>query len=185
MKLVNISGNIFLIFCFGFFMGCHPDKETKKVYTVNENTLKQQFIKANQQVVQKENDDMDAYEKSHAIPFIRTNSGVRYFISKPSANGERINDSCEVTMEYNVSLLDGTECYSSDKLGLKTFVVDAENIESGIHIGAKYLKNGDRAILLIPSHLAHGLLGDMNKIPPQMPIVYEVHITGLRKILNN
>jgi FKBP-type peptidyl-prolyl cis-trans isomerase len=43
-------------------------------------------------------------------------------------------------------------------------------------ICVKYLKHGDKALLLIPSHLAHGLLGDFKKIPPQMPIIYDVEI---------
>ena len=50
------------------------------------------------------------------------------------------------------------------------------NIESGIHKGVQYLKRGDKALLLVPSHLAHGLLGDYKKIPPQMPIVYDIQI---------
>jgi FKBP-type peptidyl-prolyl cis-trans isomerase len=54
--------------------------------------------------------------------------------------------------------------------------VGHDDIESGIHKGLQYLKRGDKAILLIPSPLAHGLLGDMKKIPPQMPIVYEVQL---------
>ncbi len=184
MRMIILQRTCFLMLNALLFWACHPDKEPKKIYKVNENTLKQQFIKANQQVVQKENDDLDAYVKSHQMPFVKTNSGIRYNIYMASEKGDKINDSTEVTMEYTVSLLDGTECYSSKKLGPKTFMVGADEVESGIHIGVRFLKNGDKAILLIPSHLAHGLLGDMKKIPPQMPIVYDIHITGVKKIYN-
>jgi len=74
-------------------------------------------------------------------------------------------------------------CYSSKTDGPKTFVVGHEilhegedKLESGIHRGVQYLKRGDKAILLIPSPLAQGLLGDMKKIPPQSPIVYDIYI---------
>ena len=138
--------------------------------------IKRQFIEANQQLMQKENDEMDYYAKSHKMPFIRTGSGVRYFVYKPSAVGDSIREDMVISMDYTVSLLDGTPCYSSEKEGRKTFKVGQEEIESGIHKGVQYLKRGDKAILLIPSPLAHGLLGDFNKIPPQMPIVYDIQL---------
>ena len=138
--------------------------------------VKDQFVRANQLVVQKESDNMDAYERSHKMSFVRTNSGIRYFVYKPSLKGDSIKSGMEITVKYTLSLLDGTVCYSSDADGLKTFVVEQEELESGIHRGLQYLKRGDKALLLIPSPLAHGLLGDFKKIPPQMPIVYDVEI---------
>lgn len=153
-----------------------PEEQTKHDKQINPDELKKQFIKANQQLVQKENDEMDYYAKSHQMVFVSTTSGVRYFVYEPSAKGDSITDGMKITMSYKVSLLNGTEVYSSKELGKKTFSVGLENIESGIHKGVKYLKRGDKALLLIPSHLAHGLLGDSKKIPPQMPIVYDVQI---------
>ena len=143
---------------------------------IDEEKLKNQFVTANKQLVQKESDEMDYYVKTHKMPFVKTNSGIRYFVYKPSAHGDSIKDHEEIVMNFVVSLLDGTECYSSKTEGKKTFIVGNENIESGIHKGVKYLKHGDKALLLIPSHLAHGLLGDFKKIPPQMPIIYDVEI---------
>lgn len=138
--------------------------------------IKQQFIAANQQLMQKENDEMDYYAKSHKMAFVRTGSGIRYFVYEASAKGDSIKPDMVITMEYSVRLLDGTLCYSSEQEGRKTFKVGQEEIESGIHKGVQYLKRGDKALLLIPSPLAHGLLGDFKKIPPQMPILYEVKI---------
>jgi FKBP-type peptidyl-prolyl cis-trans isomerase FkpA len=150
--------------------------EQRQKKEINTETLKKQFIKANQQIVQKENDEMDYYAKSHQMNFTPTKSGVRYYVYEASARGDSIKDGMEISMNFKVSLLDGTEVYNSKELGKKTFKVGQENIESGIHKGVQYLKRGDKALLLIPSHLAHGLLGDSKKIPPQMPIVYDVQI---------
>jgi len=133
-------------------------------------------MKANSQLLQKENDEIDYYVRSHKMPFKRTESGVRYFVYKPSTAGDSIIPDMKVTMDYTVKLLDGTVCYSSSQDGRRSFVIEHDNIESGIHKGLQYLKRGDQALLIIPSHLAHGLLGDLNKIPPQSPIVYDVHI---------
>jgi FKBP-type peptidyl-prolyl cis-trans isomerase FkpA len=142
----------------------------------NEDSLKNLFIKVNQQVIVKENDEMDVYAKQHKLPFVKTNSGLRYYVYKPSEKGDSIKSGMQITMAFKVKLFDGTTVYSSKELGKKTFSVEHENLESGIQRGVQFLKRGDKAIFLIPSHSAHGLLGDMDKIPPQVPIIYEVQI---------
>lgn len=160
---------------------CHEPVQEAAQQPMDKSKLKQQFIRANQQVVQKENDEMDYYQKSHQLPFVRSSSGVRYVVYKPSAKGDSIRAGDIVTMRYTVSLMDGTECYSSDSSGPKEFRVGQDDLESGIHRGVQLIKNGDKALFLIPSHLAHGLLGDYKKIPPQSPIVYDVEIVSVKK----
>lgn len=153
-----------------------PPAAAPKIDAAQENAIKKQFMTANRQLAEKENDEMDYYGKTHKMPFVKTASGIRYFVYKPSAKGDSIREGMKVTMYYQLSLLDDTPCYSSAEGGPKTFIVGKEHIESGIHKGLQYLKRGDKAMLLIPSALAHGLLGDLNKIPPQMPIVYDVEV---------
>lgn len=138
--------------------------------------IRDQFMEANKQLMQKENDEMDYYVKSHGMPFIRTASGIRYHVYKPSAKGDSIRDGMLVRLSYKLYLLDGTLAYSSDEDGVREFKIGQEDIESGIHKGLQFLKRGDRALIMIPSPLAHGLLGDFKKIPPQMPIVYDLTV---------
>ncbi len=179
--MIKVSGFFSLIFLCLLLNYCN-NNETKQIdvspKTDQENNelIKNQFIKANQQLMQKENDEMDYYAKSHQLNFTRTGSGIRYFVYKPSIKGDSIKDNMQITLNFTLKLMDGTLCYSSKTEGSRTFFVGHEDIESGIHKGLKYLKRGDKAILLIPSPLAHGLLGDFNKIPPQMPIVYDVEV---------
>ena len=179
--MIKVSVFFSLLFLCLLLNSCN-NNETKQIdvspKTDQENNelIKNQFIKANQQLMQKENDEMDYYAKSHQLNFTRTGSGIRYFVYKPSIKGDSIKDNMQITLNFTLKLMDGTLCYSSKTEGSRTFFVGHEDIESGIHKGLKYLKRGDKAILLIPSPLAHGLLGDFNKIPPQMPIVYDVEV---------
>lgn len=152
------------------------EQKKERTNAENDKIIREQFVKANQQQTQKENDEMDYYARSHKMPFTKTGSGLRYWVYKPSAQGDSVKLGMIITMNYQVNLLDGTPCYSSLEKGPRTFEVGKEDIESGIHKGVQYLKRGDKALILIPSVLAHGLLGDFDKIPPQMPIVYDVEI---------
>lgn len=160
-----------------------PEKqETPPVY--NHTKVKQQFIKANQQVVVKENDEMDYYQKSHHLAFTKTTGGIRYYVYKPSAKGDSIKDGSLIKINYTLSLLDGTVCYSSEKDGAREFKVGMDDLEDGLHKAVLYLKNGDKALIMIPSHLAHGLLGDSKKIPPQSPILYDIEVLSVKPAQN-
>jgi FKBP-type peptidyl-prolyl cis-trans isomerase len=77
-----------------------------------------------------------------------------------------------------VSLLDGTLCYTSDKTGPKKIKIDMGNVESGLHQGLKLMKVGEKAIFILPPHLAHGLTGDNNLIPPKASVFYEIEVTA-------
>jgi FKBP-type peptidyl-prolyl cis-trans isomerase len=83
-------------------------------------------------------------------------------------------------MEYNVKLLTGDMIYSSKELGSKTFEIGHGGVESGLEEALLYLKLGDKAKLIIPSHLAFGLLGDQNKVPPRSTLVYDIEIVNLK-----
>ena len=172
----------FLLTCLSFWLvACHSESGTEKDQPLNQEKIKQQFVKANQQLVVKENDEMDYYQKSHQMPFVKTKSGIRYFVYKTSAKGDSIKNGDIIKIEYTVSLLDGTICYSSKNDGAKKITVGMEDVEDGLHKALTYFKSGDKARILIPSHLAHGLLGDTKKIPPQSPIMYDIDIISIIK----
>ena len=164
---------------------CNNSTHKDEHKSFNKEKVKNQFVKANQQVVLKESDEMDYYQKSHKMPFIKTNGGIRYYVYMPSAKGDSLKTDDIVRINYTVSLLNGTECYSSKIDGIKEFIIGMENIEDGLHKALLYLKSGDKALVLIPSHLAHGLLGDSKKIPPMSPIIYDVEIISSKKQQHN
>jgi len=164
-----------------WLIACSSKSSSEKEQPLNQEKIKQQFVKANQQLVVKENDEMDYYQKSHQMPFSKTKSGIRYFVYKPSVKGDSIKNGDIVTIDYTISLLDGTECYSSKNDGVKKITVGMEDVENGLHKALIYLKSGDKARILIPSYLAHGLLGDTKKIPPQSPIMYDINIISVIK----
>lgn len=169
-----------LISCLLLATSCGEEPVPVHVPPMNPVKVKDQFIKANQQVVAKENDEMDYYQKSHHLPFIKTKEGIRYHVYQPGPlKNDSIRDGDIVSIHYTVFLLDGTECYSSATTGPKTFKVGMDDLEDGLHKAVLYLKAADKALIMIPSHLAHGLLGDSRKIPPQSPILYDIDILSV------
>jgi FKBP-type peptidyl-prolyl cis-trans isomerase len=43
------------------------------------------------------------------------------------------------------------------------------------------MRTGSRAKLIVPSHLAFGLLGDLKKIPEQAVLVYDIELVEVKE----
>ena len=110
-----------------------------------------------------------------------TGTGLRYQIIK-NTDGLKAEsgDSVDVTMK--ITLLDGSTCYTTDSLELDQFLIDRSQVESGIQEGIKLMREGEKAVFILPSNLAHGLLGDFETIPPMSPIVVNLE---LMKVIKN
>ena len=105
----------------------------------------------------------------------KTGTGLWYNITRKGTS-DTIMSGDIVQIAYTVSLLNGKMCYTSDSLGLKTFKVGQGGVESGLEEAILKMCLGDSARLLIPPHLAHGLIGDQNKIPKLAVLNYTVVI---------
>jgi FKBP-type peptidyl-prolyl cis-trans isomerase len=109
----------------------------------------------------------------------KTKSGLWYKIYE-SGKGEKAAKGKVVKIAYKVSLLDGTLCYSSKKEGPKFFNIGHGGVEAGLEEGILKLREGDKARFIMPPHLAHGLLGDAEQIPPSSIILYNIHVLDIK-----
>ena len=105
----------------------------------------------------------------------KTPTGLRYLIYK-HGSGEKAMNGKKVTILYEIRLLNGNLCYSSAQLGPKEFTTGQGKFESGAEEGILLMKVGDRAKFIVPSHLAFGLLGDQDKIPPRSTLIYDIEL---------
>lgn len=107
-----------------------------------------------------------------------TGSGLRYIPLK-TTEGEVATPGRDAHVQYKVTFLDGEKIYETAADEVDIFRVDKSNVETGIQEGIKKMKVGERSILIIPSHLAHGLIGDMDKIPPLTTLVVDIELLKL------
>ncbi len=168
----------FFIFSLGFFISCSEKNEKQKMSTKQVIASKSPLIKANRGLVNKENAEIDSYVSRRNWTMQKSGSGLRYYIYK-NGNGKKALAGNYAQINYSISLLNGIECYrSKDKP--ERFLIDRDNVESGLHEGIKLLREGDKAILILPPHLAHGLIGDQEKIPPLSTIVYDIELVAIK-----
>jgi len=161
-----------------FFTTCQNTPHTAG-YMAGPDTLKEKIKKdleqENRRISTTENEDIENYVRRRGWPFFNTGTGLRIAIYE-KGEGRRPQSGDVVWVAYSVSLLNGQECYRSAPDELESFIVDFDRVESGLHEAMKYLREGDRAFLIIPSHLAFGLLGDSDKIPSYSTVVYDLYL---------
>ncbi len=127
----------------------------------------------------KEFHEIDQYVAHRGWKMITTGTGLRYMITQ-KGNGEAAVLEKQAKVNYKITLLDGKLCYSSDSSGPKVFVIGKDNVETGLHEGIQLLHVGDKAMFILPSHLAHGLMGDDAKIPPRSTVIYDIELIAIR-----
>lgn len=129
----------------------------------------------------REDREIDEFLAEKGLDLQKTGTGLRYRIN--SQNNEpcdTIASEQRVWVEYKITLLDGSVAYASDEGETSSFVVDHDDVESGLHEAVKYMCVGDSGYFILPSHLAHGLTGDQSKIPSNSPIIYEIEVVRVQ-----
>ena len=171
---------IVILLCI-FLFSCKQEKKEpgREEYIKTKKAL----VGANRILIKKDSDRISAYASRRNWDMTETQTGLWYMIYK-EGKGKQAKEGMYAIINFNVSLLDGTECYSSDSLGPKRFKIGRGGVESGLEEGILLMRMGDKAKFILPPHLAHGLVGDDNKIPARSIIVYDVELLALDESKN-
>jgi FKBP-type peptidyl-prolyl cis-trans isomerase len=157
-----------------FVGGCQQQEKTKRKVTQKD------LIEANRNLVGQDARKIKEWIAEKNLPFKETNTGLWYLIDK-EGKGNTAQKGQVISLKYKLMLLDGTLCYSSDKSGLKRFLIGQGGVESGLEDAVLMLKKGSKARFILPPHLAHGLVGDNDKVPARATVLYELEVVELKK----
>jgi FKBP-type peptidyl-prolyl cis-trans isomerase len=155
------------------FVGCNNQPKEKSKEEINKQN--ETLLNVNKYLVSKDAALIRAYSERRGWKMTTSQSGLWYMITT-EGKGDAPQTGKMAEINYSLSLLDGTPCYSSDSLGTKKFRIGKGGIESGLEEGILLMHEGGKAVFILPPHLAHGLMGDDNKIPPRAILLYEVEL---------
>ena len=178
MKLTHIHLIVIAVILLVGLPQC-TSNETKKENKNSQVSTNKTLEKANRYLIRKEYEDIENYIRRHKLDMNETGSGLRYIIQM-EGTGPKAENGKTAVLNYRLSLLTGDVIYSSEEDGQKIFEIGKGNVESGIEEAMKFLQAGDKVKLILPSHLAFGLLGDNNKIPPRCTLVYDIEVAEIK-----
>jgi len=162
-----------------FLTSCNQKPGTLQQEGKGKPSSKEALVKANRYLVKSENENIENYIERHGWKMKATGSGLRYMIYK-EGSGPKAQKGQVAVLNYKLMLITGDVLYSSDKDGPLIFQIGYGGVESGLEEAILLLRKGDKARLIIPSHLAHGLLGDQKKIPPRSTVIYDIEVVNLK-----
>ena len=162
---------------FLFIISCGSDVKPKP--KLDPKQFKQVLEKVNKYEIEKEADEINQYILHRNWKMEKTGTGLWYMISTKGI-GVQPKSGDVVLVNYKISLLDGTECYSSGKDGVKDFKVEGDNVETGLHEAVLLMHVGDKAKFILPSYMANGLRGDEDRIPPLSSIIVDIELLEVR-----
>lgn len=160
-------------------MGCNGCSEQKPAAEINYDQIQSELIQARKAEHEAEMKKIHEYVEQNKWPMVQTPTGVHYWIYE-QGGGVKAQMNNIVTMDYTIHLLDGTLCYKTDSLSHSAVRIGMDNVESGIHEVLLYMSEGDRARVILPSHMAFGFTGDSNKIPQNASLLYDLKILEVR-----
>lgn len=156
---------------------CKSGRE--KATRMESKTQKEDLIETHKNIMRDESAEIDSYVSRRNYKVNTTATGLRYFIYEKGTGSKTVLNDYYVKLNYKVSLLDGTQVYSSDSTGAITFQVGKSEIASGLQEGVKLMKEGDKAIFILPSHLAYGLSGDGDQIKYYEALVIDAELLNV------
>lgn len=137
------------------------------------------LIEENQRIAEREESDIQAWMRRRKVSMTATGTGLRYKLVR-DVPGDTAKPGQLAVLNYAVFLLNGDTCYASALGEPASFRIEHADVESGLHEGIQHLSVGDSAVLVIPSALAYGLLGDRNKIPMRSTVIYHIGLVALK-----
>ena len=177
IKSFSIIGSIIIL---STFSSCNQSGSVADSGEKQQKDIRKPLMEMNKRFVEEENRMIDDLVQRYQWPVQVSGTGLRYMIYKKT-KGKKAKDGDLARIKYELRLMNGDLCYSSDNEGIKEIVLGHDPNESGLQEGILYMHEGERSKFILPSHLAFGISGDGQCIPPRAALIYDVELLELLK----
>lgn len=158
--------------------------EPRKPVIRKTSTFMKESIERNQKINQFEEEILQLkLQKDSVNNYIASAQGFWYFYNqKDSLSNGFPETGDEVLFTYEVKRINDSIVYSESQIGDQTYIVDKQELITGLQDGIKLMKEGEVITFLFPSHKAYGYSG-AEGINPNEPLIYTVKLKKIKKEL--
>ena len=177
-----------LLFCLAialFLTGC-SGPEARKPIVRKTSSFMSESIERNKVLNQLENEILNRKMASDsARSYLNSEHGFWYAYNKRDSLGSYLpKKGDEVVYRHEIRDLRDSVLYSFDELGLRSYLVDRQELITGLQQGIKLMKEGEDVTFLFPSHNAYGYTGS-DRIGPNATLMYQVELIKINKLSEN
>lgn len=177
----NLKG-MFLLAVLGLFIKC-AEHQARRPISQQSGSFMKESIERNKKLNKSEEAILDSVMKSKPnIQYINSQKGYWYCYENKSVTADTIRPKRGdiVHFDYNINDVKGNVIYSEVELKPQNYIVDKENIMTGLRSGIKLMKKNETVTFLFPSNIAFGYFGDKNKIGANEPILCTVTLNDIK-----
>lgn len=168
--------SIFLVLTLVLIVSC-AEPEPRKPIVRKTSTFLKESIERNKAMNKSEEDELKRLiEEDSLNTYITSPNGFWYYYQKKDTTATKLPvKGDEVTYEYKIDNIYDEPLYSKEDLGVRTYLVEKEELITGLQDGLKLMKAGETVVFLFPSHKAYGYSG-YKKIGGNQPLKYTVTV---------
>lgn len=168
----GIAGCTFLSFFLLFLVSCSSHRDEP---AVTPEEYKEHLENANRIIVRDEKKEIEEFISRHQFRMEASGTGLRYQITT-AGSGTAPQEHDLVVVGYRIFLLSGSPVYERTD----TFRLAEGRQVRGFEEALRLFTEGTKARIVLPAHLAYGMIGDEDKIPGATPLFYELHLISVR-----
>lgn len=177
-SLIILIFSILLISC--------SSPEARKPIVRKTSSFMNESIERNKMLNKAENTILLQRIKSDTLhSYINSESGFWYYydlsVSQESYTPKRGD---EVFYKHEIKDLSGVVIYSEEEMGTKSYLIDKEELITGLQDGLKIMKEGEKVTFMFPSYKAYGYAG-LDKVESNQPLIYSVQLLKINKLSQN
>ena len=178
--------DLILIFLLGAFVVSCGNDEARKPVVRKTSSFMNESIERNKMLNEMENEALLKIIKADSLhQYMNSEQGFwYYFESRDPQTSEFPQTGDELFYRHEIRALNDSIIYDMQELGLQSYLVDKQELITGLQDGLKLMKEGDMAHFLFPAHKAYGYSGN-ERIAPNQPLIYNVELVKINKLNKN
>lgn len=177
-KIDVINTHLYLMVIISLSIFNCKSPEARMPESVQSGSFLKESVERNIKLNQRETARIQKIIKNNPdVTYIASESGFWYYYNtKVEMDTIQPQFGDLVDFDFNVSDLNGKEIYANSN---KTYVMDKEELFTGLREGLKLMKPEERITFIFPSQKAFGYYGDDNKIGTNVPLICEVTLNTI------
>ncbi|MDR0687366.1 MAG: FKBP-type peptidyl-prolyl cis-trans isomerase [Prevotellaceae bacterium] len=140
---------------------------------------RQRLQEVNRYLSEKEQDVLQSYVRRQQLDMKQSGTGYFYQVVE-EGRGKPASKGSVALLCGSIFLIDGTPCYTySEQHPLEVAMGSFYGI-TALNTALLGVREGSRVRFVIPAHLAFGLMGDGDRVPPRSPLVCDFFVAKVR-----
>ena len=163
----------YLFFFCIILISCRNEKPQIPLNKRPPDMTKENLLEMNRVLAELEVKNIEKYIAETDTNFQKSSSLIWYKIENAST-GKKLMRGDEVHISFNLSLLDGSVCYTPENKGDRTITLGKYDIIRGLDEAILMLNDGGNGKFIIPADLAFGMTGDGDCVGAKRTVIYEI-----------